>query len=344
MSMTKKRLYWFCQIGGWSLYALVNVISLQINGMLTPVTFISFFLHALYFLLSTHLFRHFIIWRGWLRLTINKLVLRLLASVIILGVSNFLFELGTSFVMEGQPFLESLTLSMVVVNLSTMPLVYFIWASGYFTYHYIESYNRSLKYETAMTEIELNHLKSQLNPHFMFNALNSIRALVDENPKKAKMAINQLSRILRSSLISDKLQLTRFQDEMKTVKDYLDLETVRYEERLQTSFSVDPEAHHFNIPPLMLQTLVENGIKHGIATLTKGGNLSIRAKVDDNRLHISIRNSGQYVNGKPVKGLGLENTRQRLKLIYGEQASFSIKNENDHTVLTELHIPKIRTS
>ena len=112
-----------------------------------------------------------------------------------------------------------------------------------------------------------NLLKSQLNPHFIFNALNSIRALVDENPGKSKNAITQLSNILRNSLQIDKNRLTSFTDEMKTVQDYLELESIRFEERLEVDIKLHPNSDQFQIPPLMIQTLVENSIKHGISNL-----------------------------------------------------------------------------
>src|SRR5690606_5122792 len=137
---------------------------------------------------------------------------------------------------------------------------FFLWFVLYFSYHYFDQYNKSLKYEASMVQIELNNLKSQLNPHFIFNALNSIRALVDENPEKSKQAINQLSNILRNSLATDKKRLTKFGDELKIVRDYLGLENIRFEERLKTRFDIDPQSHRFNVPPLMIQTLVENGI------------------------------------------------------------------------------------
>jgi two-component system LytT family sensor kinase len=193
-------------------------------------------------------------------------------------------------------------------------------------------------------EIELKNLKSQLNPHFIFNALNSIRALVDENPRGAKLAINQLSSLLRNSLVTEKKGLTSFEEELKLVKDYLGLESIRFEERLRTEIDLDPESRDFLVPPLMIQTLVENGIKHGISKLTEGGLVQIKTKVDGDHLTIQIRNSGKLaLNGHKTEsgGLGLENTRQRLKLIYGEDASFRILAENDNFVLTEIIIPHL---
>jgi LytS/YehU family sensor histidine kinase len=223
-------------------------------------------------------------------------------------------------------------------------LIFFLWSVLYFIYNYFERFNTSLKLEAAIKEIELNNLKSQLNPHFIFNALNSIRALVDENPLKSKQAINQLSNILRNSLTADKRGLTRFEDELKIVRDYVGLETIRFEERLKTEFEIDPDSREFLVPPLMIQTLVENGIKHGISKLTAGGIIQMKTLVKNDRLTITIRNSGNYVNGskRNTGGLGLENTRQRLKLIYGNKASFRILTENDTFVLTEIEIPHLR--
>jgi LytS/YehU family sensor histidine kinase len=131
---------------------------------------------------------------------------------------------------------------------------------------------------------------------------------------------------------------------MKVVKDYLGLEGIRFEERLRTELDIDPASVDFMVPPLMIQTLVENGIKHGISKLKDGGTIQIKTKVENDRLKIHIRNSGQFhLNGvkKTSGGMGLENTRQRLKLIYGEEASFRILTENNTFVLTEIIIPHL---
>ncbi len=232
----------------------------------------------------------------------------------------------------------------VVGLTSVYSLIFFLWAVLYFIYHYFERYNTSLKHQAAMNEIELNNLKSQLNPHFIFNALNSIRALVDENPKKSKNSITQLSNILRSSLVSDKQRLTSFNEELRIVKDYLGLETIRFEERLKTSYDIHPDSNMYQVPPLMLQTLVENGVKHGISKLKEGGIIELKTLLSDDKFIIQIRNSGKYIalNGakKSKPSLGLKNTKQRLDLIYGSEASISIKNESNNVVLTELTIPQ----
>ncbi|MBX2964785.1 MAG: histidine kinase [Cyclobacteriaceae bacterium] len=301
-----------------------------------------FICEAALFFLATHLFRLYVKRRNWLRLKVPKLIPRVLLASALMALAVYLFRVPLSLITGRSAVFESSFLPDQIVGFSAIyMLFFFLWATFYFTYHFIEKYNKSLKYEAYMTSIELNNLKSQLNPHFIFNALNSIRALVDENPEKSKQAINQLSNILRNSLTFEKKRLTKFEDELKMVKDYLSLESVRFEERLKTEFNIHPQSANFRVPPLMIQTLVENGVKHGISKLTAGGVIQLKTMVENNRLKIQIRNSGQLLNGiRKSKGIGIPNTVQRLKLLYGDQAAFRMVNENNNFVLTEIVIPQ----
>lgn len=271
---------------------------------------------------------------------------RVVASIIVLGFIIYFLRVPVSILLKVVN-VQRLTLDpMQILGFGFFYVfLLFLWSLFYFTYHYIERYNKSLKYEASMIEIELNNLKNQLNPHFIFNALNSIRALVDENPIKSKQAINQLSNILRNSLMFEKKGLTKFDDEMKIVRDYLGLESIRFEERLKIEIDVHPDSNSFLVPPFMIQTIVENGIKHGISKLTQGGIIQLKTLADKNRLKIQIRNSGHMINGtKRTKagGTGIANTKHRLKLLYGEDASFRIVNENNNFVLTEIIIPRAK--
>jgi LytS/YehU family sensor histidine kinase len=194
--------------------------------------------------------------------------------------------------------------------------------------------------QATLKEAELNKLKSQLNPHFMFNAMNSIRALIGEDPKKAKEAVTKLSSILRQTLTLEKNKLIPFDREMQLVKDYLDLEMIRFEERLHCTFDIEPGSHHYNVPPMILQTLVENAIKHGISNLSEGGMITIKTQILKNKkLLIEISNSGHYnPEATPVSGYGLKNTRDRLAHVFADEASFSIFNEK-FFVKTQIVIP-----
>ena len=333
------------QAGGWTLFAGIQIVALILassDGGVHRERIVFFAYEALFCLLLTHLFRYFILRWKWLNLGLARLIPRVITTVFVLGGFMHLLRIPVSvplglfkreaafdpFLFLGQSFFYA--------------IIFFLWSVLYFIYNYVERYNNSLKYEASVKEIELNNLKSQLNPHFIFNALNSIRALVDENPQKSKQAINQLSNILRSSLGIEKKGLTRFEDELKMVKDYLGLESIRFEERLHIEFDIALGSNDFLVPPLMIQTLVENGVKHGISKLTKGGVVQVTTKIIDDELKILIRNSGHYVNGYDKdSGLGIANTIHRLKLLYGEAAYFKITNEKDKFVLTEVSIPHL---
>jgi two-component system LytT family sensor kinase len=344
--VNKRRLYWTLQIGGWTLYALFQIVFSVLasdQGVNTQrVIFLTY--EAFFCLLLTHFFRNVINHWKWLGAGMAVLIPRVILSVFVLGLIFYFLRMPISLPLGLFNSKVAFDIRNILGLTFIYSLIFFLWCVLYFSYNYFERYNRSLKLEASIKEIELNNLKSQLNPHFIFNALNSIRALVDENPAKSKLAINQLSNILRNSLSTGKRGLMKFEDELRIVRDYLGLESIRFEERLKTEFEIDPESRDFLVPPLMIQTLVENGIKHGISKLTAGGVIQMKTSVRNDRLTIQIRNSGYYVNGSKQRspGLGLENTRQRLKLIYGEKASFRIQAESDTFVLTEIELPHLR--
>ena len=339
----KNRIYWSLQLGGWSLYAFLHIFLVLVDNRFSVINILSILLTAAYFLLSTHIYRQIVIRVGWLNYRMVKLIPRILLSTFLLGMTWYIFEIGLSYLINNTIIDQDLDPYSILTLVSAAMAFYLLWAAIYFLYHYVDKTNQSLKYEAAFYEIELNQLKSQLNPHFIFNALNSIRALIDEDPIKSKTAVTQLSNILRNSLVINRRELVKLKDELRTVRDYLALESIRFEERLKINIEIDPKAESCQVPPLMIQTLVENGIKHGISKLTSGGNISVKAFIDSkDQLQIEIRNSGQVILDpvQPSSGYGIENTRRRLNLLFGDKASFGIENENNETVITKITIPQ----
>ena len=342
--MNKSRLYWALQFGAWFSYAAFQLVGAAFVASGQRLTaYLPLISEALFFILITHCYRYFMTRWHWLELPATFIIPRGMIISVIMGLVIYLLRAVASIplgVFNPEVFFSWGLLANTFIN----ALLLFFWTVCYFIYHYFERYNHALKYEAASNEIELNQLKSQLNPHFIFNALNSIRALVDEDPGKSKKAITQLSNILRNSLVTGKKRLTRLDDEISTVKDYLSLETIRFEERLKTEFDIKPDSLDCLVPPLMIQTLVENGIKHGISQLKEGGVIILKTEFKNNRLHIEIRNSGSFEEKKQERrktaGIGIENTRQRLKLIFGDDAHFNISNEQNNIVLTKLSIPQ----
>ena len=340
MSLQRQQIYWYCQLIGWAFYILVNSVFLGLN------TKPDFKEHALYFLMwpTGIAISHFY------RLLVKKIkVLKLNIPYQLLVIVVFSFVNGFVYFLIELLFVKIFGLSVLLLNLVAVTesvinfsVVFAIWNVIYFGFHYFQNYRRSeinaLRYLAANRESELNNLKAQLNPHFIFNCMNSIRALVDENPEKAKLAVTQLSNILRSTLLIDKSKEILVRDEIKLVNDYLQLEKIRYEERLKYEFKIDEAAELCSIPPFMIQTQVENAIKHGIAKLPGRGKIMIEAFIKDKELKIIISNTGKLSTDKPLTGVGFINSIQRLNLLYGKNSSINIQ-ERDDLVVVHIQIP-----
>jgi hypothetical protein len=338
------------QVLGWSAFAFVNILFATLSSGVSAVQLWAFVVLALFFLVSTHFLRYIVKTYSWFKLGISQLILQSLVAILALSVVNWLGQILINVIFGTLNPSADFKILVILVNLFVAFLFYAIWFLLYFLFHFLDNYNTGLKYEAKINEIRLNHLKSQLNPHFIFNALNSVRALVDEDPSKAKTAITLISNMLRFSLMMDKKQTIDFADELNTVRDYLELETIRFEERLKVSYQIEQAAYSYKIPPMMLQTIVENAIKHGISNLVKGGIIEIKCRGGiSEELYIQVINSGQLnaiPNLKPQGdgGHGLSNTVQRLKLMYGDQASFRIFNSGIEFVIAEIKIPKQRVN
>ena len=212
------------------------------------------------------------------------------------------------------------------------------WNALYFTYHFFSKSRKqeinNLSLEASRNEIELKNLRTQLNPHFLFNSLNSIRALIEIDPSKAKASVTTLSNLLRKSLMFGKLNLVPLSEEIEMVSNYLDLEKVRFEERLTVKWELDDQLNSFMIPPFSVQMLVENAIKHGISSLIEGGEIAIKTIKSDDEISITIENSGTLKTEIDL-GIGIENTRRRLDLQYNGKAKFHLV-EKDNKVISSI--------
>ncbi len=342
--MNRKKTYWISQLSGWAFFALINITITTSFDHLSWQKLILILYLSFMGISFTHIFRYFIKKNGWVNLTLKKIVPRvLIASFIIGSLMFFLYFLAN--VETGIIHITRLHVAPPLMGILNLSGIILSWALIYFSIHFFENYKRaeieSLIWEAAVKDFELRTLKSQLNPHFMFNALNSIRALIEEEPSSAQTAVTKLSNILRYSLKMERTETVSLEEEMQAVEDYLALEAIRFEERLKYKIEIDPKSAKIEIPPLMIQTLVENGIKHGISKITEGGTILVSTKSNDSELRIKIKNSGCFDENALQKssGFGINNTKHRLHLIYGEKAFFSIKNETENEVTAEIVIP-----
>ena len=223
------------------------------------------------------------------------------------------------------------------------------WSALYFaikSYRIFQEVRESALKSAAMAhEAQLKMLRYQLNPHFLFNTLNAISTLVlEQNTELANRMVTKLSSFLRYSLDNDPLQKITLAQELQALQLYLDIEKVRFEERLSLELDVDDEAKDALIPSLLLQPLIENAIKYGIARAEGGGHLRISAKVFAGDLLIEISDDGpgcELVNDSipNAKGVGLRNTRERLATIYGAEHSIKLSQTDPHGLTICIRLP-----
>jgi two-component system, LytTR family, sensor kinase len=342
--MKRSTIYWISQFSGWSLFLALNIAAVALFDTISWERALLLTFYALLGLILTHLYRLKVKKSNWLNLPLKKIIPLVILASLVIGSAMYGVFFSVNQIFEIFEQRGSVTGSIVIGILNTSSMI-FLWSLIYFSVHLFENYKRaeieSYIWEAAVKDFELKTLKSQLNPHFMFNAMNSIRALIEEDPESAKNALTKLSGILRYSLKMERSETVPLEAEMQTVKDYLALEEIRFEERLKFQLNIDPKSLKIEIPPMMIQTLVENGIKHGISRRTKGGIINIDTMVNGAKLLISITNTG-HLDDEAVRmseGFGISNTKHRLNLIYGENSSFRLFNKNSDLVSAEIIIP-----
>jgi two-component sensor histidine kinase len=378
-AMKKNQLYWVLQFGGWGGLMLTNFLASAMLFPVLPLLLVSLFTLCLA-IFSSHLYRLYVKKRQWLDLKIVKLIPKVfLASLLQGGITAILSlaALGFAIVvyiqsdpdallqMMGIPagtevdaetlkaieeaslaqFTPGLVIGLVASFVSQYCIFYISWSALYFAYQFLQK-NREVeiekwKLQASFKDAELSALKSQINPHFIFNSLNNIRSLVAEDGEKARDSITHLSDLLRFSIQFDQYEKVSLEKEMEVVKDYLELESIQLEERLEYSFSISKETAEISLPPMIVQTLVENAIKHSINELPHGGKVYVESELSNDYLKIFVKNSGQLKNDDPGKrkGIGIKNSKERLRLLYGESASLTVENMNEQMVCATIRIP-----
>jgi len=244
----------------------------------------------------------------------------------------------------------TLKLGIIASTINGM-LLFCGWFSLYFIYHTFERLRRmqleQLRLAASVKEAELRALKSQVNPHFLFNSLNSLRALIDEDAPKARESVTRLANLLRYSLQSGQQGTVSFEEELRIVEDYMALEQIRHENRLRVRWDIADSVRAVQVPPMLLQTLVENAVKYGISTRREGGELVIAARIVDGALEIRVTNPGDLAapasaaaaRAGSSTGVGLRNASDRLKLLFGEHAHLTLLAEPAGCVTAKVLIP-----
>jgi two-component system, LytTR family, sensor kinase len=209
--------------------------------------------------------------------------------------------------------------------------------------HYQEKSLAASQLEAQLVQTKLHLLKTQLHPHFLFNTLNSISALLHEDVEQADLMIERLGDFLRLTLDHFTAQEVTLREELEFLNCYLSIEQIRLQERLVTAIDVQPQALDAMVPSLILQPIVENAIRHGIAPRASVGRLQIQARHERSTLLLTVRDNGPGlgpgVNGNNAKGMGLAITRARLERLYGSRCRFELVNAAEGGLVVTLEIP-----
>jgi two-component system sensor histidine kinase AlgZ len=348
--------YWIFQLTGWGVYSLSRFIG-GVTVMNLPWVRFGLellFVDALGFGLS-HWLRDFVRRHQWRALPIRKLSLRIIAAAIVCGIPLGILTQFTdlSLLQDPNEFLEGMSSALrfqlalpvaIALEIVNWAAVFLIWLTIYFTAIAVREHRsaqlRQSELARALHLAELRLLKTQLNPHFLFNALNTVRSLIADNPARAQNAVTHLANTLRYTLSSRQDELVNLSQEMDIVADYLELESMRFEDRLRIEKWVPLDAAGVRIPVMLLQTLVENAIKHGIAELPAGGLLRISAAVQDDMLILEVENPRPAAPTHAAhESVGLRNARDRLRLLFGVRASLDLDLSQSAVATARLHIP-----
>ncbi|MGP1991081.1 sensor histidine kinase [Zobellia laminariae] len=231
--------------------------------------------------------------------------------------------------------------SFFEVATSTILMV-FLWTITYFTIKFIiegnKNHLKNLELNATLREAQLNTLKGQVNPHFLFNSINNIRGLMLEDVGKSQEMISKLSEMLEYAFAKNTVDAIPLHEELEMVENYIALSKIQMEERLQYVEKINEEALQIPIPPMIIQLLIENAAKHGIANLKEGGTIALKVVKDNENLFITGANTGKLKIANDSTQLGLKNIRQRLRLLYGQKASFSLE-EIEGEVVASIKIP-----
>ncbi len=342
-----ERAYWLCQLGGWGSLTVFNVLS-SASGSWDAV--LRFALAKTFCMLCgfalSHRWRLHLRARGWLHGNGAFPIVQVLAWLLAMA----LVQTGV-LIFSDQVFRDGRFLTEQPDDVPLLVVgVFFLWFGVFMVwtlcYAVALSRRRAVRFELEKLEMEvhvkdaeLRALQAQVNPHFFFNSLNSIRALIYQDTEAAARAVGQLAGMMRHSLHAGQYPTVRLADEMTALDAYLGMEKLRFDDRLQLTIDVPPDFNEVAMPPMALQTLVENAIKHGVEHSMTACQVHISARRRDDMVEVSVANQGTLAEASASTRLGFVNTSKRLALLFGPRASCTLAAE-DGWVTARITLPQ----
>ena len=336
ISTPSNKQYWWCQLAFWGAFACANLAMFVMSGTAKPIMWTVMLVWTPAQLVASHCLRYF--FKGFTqRLSLLTKIIVTAALIITLSLAVQLLiycviKLLSVFYVAGIAGMAPYSVFAFLSYTVNTALALGLWVVCYLSVQQFRLRRHTeLAYWKAQAQLrdsELQFLHSQINSHFLFNAMNNVRALILENPQLARDRLTQLASLLRSTLSAGEKELVSLKEEFELVRAYLDLEDLQYENRLHVSWQIAAASEACMIPPMVLQTLVENAIKHGIAQSATGGTVTISSVVKDANVEISIQNPVAHAR-HAGQGLGLRNTQLRLQKVFAQRARLTTKQDAD---------------
>jgi len=332
--------FWPLQVFFWFLLGAVNFFAQYFySGFELKLAVLNFTGLSLGGLISSTLYRAYLS-RKKLDFKIRwpKVILYVLGSALLQSLFWMMIMVLLSW-----PFAKTYNINFfkILLNLAPIYIIILTWDLVYLGYHLIRTYHQTevekWRLESEFQKAQLGALKSQVNPHFMFNAINNIRALILENPVLAREMLTKFAEIFRHSLQYTNEKVITVGEELNILNHYLEIHKLQFEDRLQYTINKQEHLENETIPPLILQLLVENSIKHGISMSNNGGAIYIDIFKDQDILTLEVKNTGSLLARSRLEGnlgIGLQNVRERLLLTYGPAAKLDIMEEFPFVVVT----------
>ncbi len=321
--------FWQVQLVGWTLYLVmmyVTFLTVAPEGTLLRLFEIKAIRTIIGFCLTCVM--RLIYRRFGTGLSIQKVVLLVLGCSIIFGGVWTVSEMAANFLRN----------TNFVVNPARIPrgaldygLTLTAWSALYFGIKYWREWQQerenALEAATLANQAQIEMLRYQINPHFLFNSLNSIRASIDEDAARAKQMVTQLAEFLRYSLLHNNAKEVALGEEIEAVRNYLAIEKTRFEEKLEVNFDVAKTVEDLPVPPFLLNPLIENAVKHGLNGGSKPLKIQVSARLGENALIMEVANTGTLSRGMNGTNVGLKNVTQRLEKIFHERGSLTLSEE-----------------
>ena len=333
--------YWLCQVVGWGSWSILGLLYATAGGAYGPAWgyAVSYGGSGLVAIAWTHAYRHFIKRRGWAALGPGALVARVIPASLVLGILLPYTDLPLYWLTYHEASLFGRWTIAAIVGTSWTVLV---WNFAYFGIHYFQRWRQAevdkLQLAVVAGQAQLHGLMAQINPHFLFNCLNSVRGLIVEDPAKAQTAVTQLSELMRYSMQASRVPTVALDTELEAVRTYLALQGVRFDDRLRATFDIATATRALHVPTMLVQSLVENSVKHGIEQRPAGGTIAIAAWRDGETLRVRVTNPGRIARRNDATEVGLANARERLRLLYGGAAALVLR-ETEGDVVADLTVP-----